>query len=116
MAARPDKRGAPVPIGSRRQCDSGYIEVKVRNGPGAWVLEHRHLMEQILGRPLLAPETVHHRNGNRSDNTTNGPLVDFYSGNLELWSTSQPKGQRVADKVEYAVELLKLYRPDLLAT
>jgi len=73
-------------------------------------------MEQLIGRSLLPTEEVHHRNGVRSDNTTNGPLVDFRSGNLELWSTSQPKGQRVADKVEYAVELLQLYRPDLLAT
>jgi hypothetical protein len=116
MAARPDKRGAPAPIGARRQRDDGYIEIKARVGVGGWVLEHRYAMEQVLGRPLLPNETPHHVNGNRSDNATDGPLVNFRSGNLELWSTSQPKGQRVADKVEYAVELLRLYRPDLLAT
>ena len=81
-----------------------------------WKLEHRHAMEQLIGRPLLPSEEVHHRNGDRTNNTTDGPLVEFRSGNLELWTTSQPKGQRVEDKVEWAVELLNLYRPDLLAT
>ena len=29
--------------------------------------------------------------------------------NLELWSTSQPSGQRVEDKVAWAAELLRRY-------
>jgi hypothetical protein len=81
-----------------------------------WEHEHRQVMANLISRPLLSSEEVHHVNGDRTDNTVDGSLVEFRSGNLELWSTSQPKGQRVADKVEYAVELLRLYRPDLLAT
>lgn len=34
--------------------------------------------------------------------------------NLELWSVSQPSGQRVADKVAWAKEILALYEPDAL--
>jgi hypothetical protein len=70
------------------------------------VMEHRIIMERFLGRPLEAHETVHHSHGARADNRL---------AKLELWSTRQPKGQRIADKVEYALEILELYAPELLA-
>lgn len=63
-------------------------------------------MHYLMGRPLLAHENVHHVNGNKHDNRPH---------NLELWSSSQPPGQRVNDKVVWAVELLALYAPHLIA-
>ena len=65
-----------------------------------YILEHRLVMEQYIGRPLLEHENVHHRNGNRADNRLS---------NLELWSTSQPSGQRVDEKVGWAREIIELY-------
>jgi len=57
-------------------------------------------MEEHLGRKLLPNENVHHLNGNRQDNRLE---------NLELWSTHQPQGQRVRDKIAYAKEIIALY-------
>jgi hypothetical protein len=97
--------------GGRTIDGHGYVRVKAPEHPSGdrngYVKEHRLVMEAVLGRSLLAGESVHHKNGIRSDNTPD---------NLELWTTSQPYGQRASDKVAWAVELLKLYAPQLLAT
>ncbi len=69
------------------------------------VLEHRAVMASRLRRSLLSSESVHHINGNRHDNRLE---------NLELWSSSQPAGQRVEDKADWALEILRLYRPEAL--
>lgn len=63
--------GAPRPIGSRRlngPQGKQYWQIKVRHGHRGWVYEHRHIMEQIIGRPLSSSEHVHHINEDRQDN------------------------------------------------
>ena len=76
------------PEGSRQSVGKiGYMRIKVN---GEWHLEHRYVMEMLLHRELEPHERVHHKNGNRADNSPE---------NLELWKVTKkdPAGVRAAD-------------------
>lgn len=90
--------------------NQGYVLIYKPDHPtsqkSGWIMEHRYVMEQMLGRALYADENVHHKNGKRDDNRPT---------NLELWTVMQPSGKRVDDLVKYAKEILKRYdKPKLL--
>jgi hypothetical protein len=54
-----------APLGSKQTNEGGYVAVKTEAG---WELEHRVVMATALGRVLLSTETVHHLDGDRSNN------------------------------------------------
>lgn len=83
---------------------NGYKMVSCTGHPNARrdgrIFEHRLAMSEVLGRPLLTGENVHHINGDRLDNRPE---------NLELWITFQPSGQRVSDLLAWAQEVCRRY-------
>jgi hypothetical protein len=83
---KPSMRGKTHPSwkGGHYTTSGGYIRIHL--GGGKQILEHRLVMEQMIGRPMLATETVHHKNGIRNDNRPE---------NLELRVGQHGKGATV---------------------
>ena len=56
---------------SKSENNKGYIIIRTESpeGKAVWVLEHRYVKSIELGRELQRHECVHHKNGNRKDNS-----------------------------------------------
>jgi hypothetical protein len=83
---------------------NGYVNVLVgKECTGTsqiYMLEHRYIMEQHLGRKLAKYETVHHKNGDRSDNRVE---------NLEVKASRHGPG---VEPIEQILKLVEHLTPD----
>jgi hypothetical protein len=104
------KKRLGMPTARDRWLDEhGYVRVIVPKGtPGSMrytnlinqALEHRLVLQNHLGRALLPTETVHHKNGDRSDNRLE---------NLELKAGAHGRGITVPNAVTAAIATLRRY-------
>jgi hypothetical protein len=95
-AEEPLRRGANG-TGWRGINNNGYVVIKLL---GTVVLEHRQVMEEVLGRKLYPFENVHHKNGIKTDNNP---------GNLEVRVKVQPSGQRLEDLLTFVAFMAEKY-------
>jgi hypothetical protein len=77
-----------------------FVFVRHVNGRKVRIRRCREVMETKIGRKLLPNETVHHKNGNKTDDRPS---------NLELWCSRHPKGQRIEDLLEHARVIIETY-------
>ena len=90
---------------------NGYVSVwepkdSIRHG---WALEHRVVMEQVLGRKLKRDEHVHHINGKRADNRPENLIVLGIGEHISLTSKATQARFR-KERVELA-EYRKRFGP-----
>lgn len=93
--------------GGKTLCTKGYRMIYKPDHPYAhngYIMEHRAVLEDVLGRYITPTEKVHHRDGNRLNNT---PENLFLFPNNRLHSQYHQKKKKIPTLTEE--KFMKLY-------
>lgn len=74
--------------------------------------EHRVVAEQMLGRPLLPSEIVHHINGNKRDNRPENLFIFPSQSAHTRWHARLKRGEVMPDEVRALCVPAKSHRQD----
>ena len=100
--------GTPNFKGYRRKSSKGYIQRYVPWHPCAstngLVMEHRLVVEGLIGRFLESDESVHHINGNKTDNRPENLELMKFGEHTSLHNKSRKYPPRI--KVSYAGSII----------
>ncbi len=70
--------------GKYKNRSNGYVMIYINNHPLAYhnhILEHRLVMEKMIGRYLKSTEIVHHKNGIKDDNRPENLILTVLNKN-----------------------------------
>ena len=83
--------------GGRFHATNGYIWLykpdhpfAIKTSPKRYILEHRFVMEQKIGRYLNKGEVIHHINGIRDDNRIENLVLTTSSTNIAISNSTRP--------------------------
>jgi hypothetical protein len=84
--------------GGRKVGGGGYVQLMRKGHPSAdrfgYVMEHRLVMEELIGRFLETREHVHHINGIKSDNRPENLRLVDRSEHMALHANIRPRTKR----------------------
>ena len=98
-------------IGQPQLTKLGYLRVNI---DGKRVLQHRHIMEQHVGRKLTKDERIHHINGIKTDNRienlelmmSNQEHMKKYHG--DMWKRRKKNGAPSPDTIQSITDRIHL--------
>lgn len=78
--------------GGKSKHNLGYVNITLSKKR---ILEHRLVIENLLGRRLLSEEIVHHKNGNKTDNRSENLEIVTRAIHASLHHRGVPKLARI---------------------